>query len=356
VKAVALRLTPALLILGAMLVSVPLQQAQAHEDHFAGKWILNVVIPGAEPMVGLLEIVKEDDQWKAYVENGPAPFKVDGSKIEIEVDTRDRQGFRFKRLLIGELKDDKLSGVLHSVDILESAAEYGEDGSLWTAVREEAVPPRNSHATLEDFGGTWVGIRGVDFRKYTMDMTDSAKEWLSGYDARMDEAQKRCVSPGLVATATWIFPFEIIVSPKRLTMMYEVFGLSRRVFIDQTEMPEFYPESSMGYSQGRIEDGELIVETTLLTPSTRDFNGEPVGENTRIVERYFLTNDGNRLNMVMQQIDPDNYKRPPIRRRAWDKNNESLIFPFECDPDSFFRQLHDEGRMQEYIDRAPRRQ
>jgi hypothetical protein len=50
--------------------------------------------------------------------------------------------------------------------------------------------------------------------------------------------------------------------------------------------------------------------------------------------------------------DPENYNRPPIRRRAWDKNDEALIFPFECDPDSFFRQLYNEGRMQEYIDRA----
>ena len=72
-------------------------------------------------------------------------------------------------------------------------------------------------------------------------------------------------------------------------------------------------------------------------------------------ERYFLTNEGNRLNMIMEQHDPDNYHRPPIRRRAWDRDDSALILPFECDPDSFFRQLYDEGRMQEYIDRSYRR-
>jgi hypothetical protein len=122
--------------------------------------------------------------------------------------------------------------------------------------------------------------------------------------------------------------------------------------MDQADVPEFYPESSMGYSRGRFEDGELIVETTLQTATTRYFNGEPVSENTRIVERYFLTDDGDRLNLVMHMHDPDNYHRPPIRRRAWDRNDGALIFPFECDPDSFFRQLFSEGRMQEYIDRA----
>ena len=338
-----------------LLLVLCLSAAFANDDEFSGEWMLRIAAPGVVPYAGLLEIEREGDEWVAWIENGPAPVSIGGDKIELTLDTRDRQGFQFQRRLEGVVEDGRMSGVLHSVGILKTAAEYGEDGSPWTAVRMESIPPRNADHELEEFAGTWIGIRGVDLRKYTMDLTPSAREWFAGYDARMDEPQKRCVSPGLIATTTWIFPFEIIVGEKRLTMMYEVFGLTRRVFMKQTEMPEFYPESSMGYSQGRFENGELIIETTLLSPNTRDFNGEPVGENTRVVERYFLTNDGKRLNMIMEQHDPDNYQRPPIRRRAWDKDNGALIFPFECDPDSFFRQLYDEGRMQEYIDRSYRR-
>lgn len=341
----------ALLIASLGLVSA----AIADDDDFVGRWMLKIEAPGVVPYVALLEIEETDSGLVAHVENGPAPIVSDGNKIEVRVDSRDRQGFRFERLLRGEIDDQVLSGVVRTEGILETAAENGEDGSSWSAVRAETVAARDSSPfTLKDFDGTWVGIRGVDLRKYTMDLTPQGQDWVDAYDARMDEPQKRCVSPGLVAATTWIFPFEIIVSEERnrLTMLYEAFGLLRRVHLHQTEIPEFFPESSMGYSQGRFEDGELIVETTLLAARTRDFNGEPVGENTRIVERYFLTNDGNRLNLVMQMQDPDNYYRPPIRRRAWDRNDESLIFPFECDPDSFFRQLYSEGRMQEYIDRA----
>lgn len=343
-----------ILALVALLVA-GMQMTLADDNQFAGEWMLTIEAPNVVPYQGLLEISRQGDTWVAYVENGPAPIKIDGNKIVLTLDTRDRQGFQFERRLEGMLEDGKMSGVMHSVGILKTAAEYGEDGSPWRAVRLDSIPPRKSDHTIEDFEGTWVGIRGVDLRKYTMDLTPSAKEWHDGYDARMDEPQKRCVSPGLIATTTWIFPFEIIVSENRLTMMYEVFGLSRRVHMNQTEMPEFYPESSMGYSQGRMENGMLVIETTLLSANTRDFNGEPVGENTRVVERYFLSNDGNRLNMIMEQHDPDNYQRPPIRRRAWDKDLSALIFPFECDPDSFFRQLYEEGRMQEYIDRSYRR-
>ena len=328
--------------------------AIANEDEFIGQWMLTVEVPGAAALVGVLEIARHSNGLVAWVENGPAPITIDGYKIEVTIDSRDRQGFRFQRRLHGELVDGTISGVMRSADILQSAAEYGEDGSAWTAVRSDAVAAPAGGYTLKDFDGVWVGIRGVDMRKYTMDLTDNAKAWLDAYDARMDEPQKRCVSPGLVAATTWIFPFELIVSEERnrLTMLYEAFGLSRRVFMKQNEMPEFYPESSMGYSQGHLRNGELIIETTLLAASTRDFNGEPVSDSTRIEERYFLTNDGNRLNLVMHMHDPKNYHRPPIRRRAWDRNDETLIFPFECDPDSFFRQLFNEGRMQEYIDRA----
>jgi hypothetical protein len=326
----------------------------ASESDFIGEWMLNVEVPDAAPVVGVLEIRRQGDALVAWVENGPAPITIDGDKIAVTVDSRDRQGFKFHRVLEGELKDGAISGVISSLDMLQSAAEFGEDGSPWTAVRLDTIEHRSGGHSLKDFDGTWIGIRGVDFRKYTMDVTDAAKAWLAAYDARLDEPQKRCVSPGLVAATTWIFPFELIVSEERnrLTMLYEAFGLSRRVFMDQVEMPEFFPESSMGYSQGRIIDGELIIETKLLAASTRDFNGEPVSDETRIVERYFLTRNGNRLNLIMHMHDPKNYHRPPIRRRAWDRNDDALIFPFECDPDSFFRQLFSEGRMQEYIDRA----
>ena len=58
---------------------------------------------------------------------------------------------------------------------------------------------------------------------------------------------------------------------------------------------------------------------------------------------------------VITLYDPENYERPPIRRRAWHRDPEAEIYPYECDPDSFFRQLYEEGKMKEYMDRADRR-
>lgn len=329
--------------------------AAAADEDFAGSWLLTIDAPGVVPYEARLDIEVSDDGVRAWIENGPAPVTIEGDRITVRADSRDRQGFPFTRVLAGERINDRMTGTASIEGLADTAAEFGENDSPWSAVRfDQATDRVDRDATLADFHGTWVGVRGRDVRKYSMDLTTNGQAWVDAYDARMDEPQKRCVSPGLVAAVTWIFPFELLVTDagQRLTMLYEAFGLSRRVHMDADDLPEFFPESSMGYSTGRFDDGELVIETTLLSPSTRDFNGEPVSGSTRIVERYSLSDDKERLNLVMTMHDDENYRRPPIRRRAWERNDDALIFPFECDPDSFFRQLHDEERMQEYIDRS----
>lgn len=322
---------------------------------FAGSWRLEVRIP-ADPLIGLLELERSGDSWIAHVEGGPAPVVINGTHIEVSVDARDRQGFAFKRVLSGELRDGSMTGTLASVDVLETAAEFGENGSSWSATRWRDDPPAHAIKSAEELAGVWVPLRGRDFRKYTMDLTPAAKEWLAGYDARLDEPQKRCISPGLVAAVTWSFPFEIVAGPDRLIMLYEAYNLSRRVFLDDRDIPDYFPNSSMGYSNARLQNGELVVDTSLLMSGVRDFNGEPISDQATLEERYRLSEDGNRLTLVLTMNDPDNYLRPPIRRRVWTRQDDAVIYPFDCDPDSFFRQVFDEGRMEEYIKRSPRRQ
>jgi hypothetical protein len=340
--------------LGALLLCICVTSVFADSADFEGSWLLDVQVPAA-PLVGLLELQSTDDGWVAFVEGGPAPVEINDNHIEVLIDARDRQGYLFQRKLIGDLKNGVMTGTIESIDVLESAAEFGENGSPWSARHHTENPPEQRIKDVSELSGIWAPLRGVDFRKWTMALTPAAKEWHAGYDARMDEPQKRCVSPGLVAALTWSFPFEIVADKQKLVLLYEAFNLSRRVFLDGREDPEFFPNSSMGYSTGRLENGELVIETKLLTQTTRDFNGEPISENATTVERYRLSDDGNRLSLVLTLHDPENYERPPIRRRVWTRQDDAVIYPFECDPDSFFRQLFNEGRMQEYIDRTPRR-
>jgi hypothetical protein len=151
------------------------------------------------------------------------------------------------------------------------------------------------------------------------------------------------------------YPFEILASDNRLTFLYEVDSEVRRIFLDGRQPPEFLPHSGMGYSTGRWEGSALIIETTHLAANVRDFRGEPISENARLEEVYTLSDDGHRLSAVITLHDPENYERPPIRRRAWTRDPDTHIFPYECDPDSFFRQMYNEGMLEKYFERSRRR-
>ena len=58
---------------------------------------------------------------------------------------------------------------------------------------------------------------------------------------------------------------------------------------------------------------------------------------------------------VITLLDPDNYKVPPVRRREWVRDPATVILPYECDPDSFYRQMYDEGKLDMYFERSERR-
>ena len=54
--------------------------------------------------------------------------------------------------------------------------------------------------------------------------------------------------------------------------------------------------------------------------------------------------------------DPENYRRPITRHRAWRKTPQTTILEYDCDPYPFFRGLEIEGKLQEYWDRMRKRQ
>ena len=89
-----------------------------------------------------------------------------------------------------------------------------------------------------------------------------------------------------------------------------------------------------------VDDGDLgITEADMVELAGGPGSAASLGAGQTVVFYYQTTIDGQRLHFVHQRS----------------RNPDALLFPYECDPDSFFRQLYEEGRMQEYIDRAPRR-
>ena len=125
--------------------------------------------------------------------------------------------------------------------------------------------------------------------------------------------------------------------------------------MDGREAPEFFPPSGTGFSQGHWEGDHLIIETTHLNAGVRGYMGEVYSENTRMLERYWLNDDGT-LSGEMELQDPENFSRPPLQRTLWARQStDNVPYRGACDVDSFFRQIYKDELMQEYIDRSDRR-
>ena len=332
-----------------------------------GKWMLrldgadqlidNSITIGAPSdneaaIIGELSITKINDEWMGHVEGGPVEVKIENENIEILIDSRDLAGFVFFRRLSGKYSDDTMSGSF----TIEGTTENPEYGGIWRATRKE-VKTRNTASNPRDLSGIWTPAPGVDFRKYSMDLTEKAQAWHDDYIDHYDQPNVRCVSPGIVAIVAWgAYPFEVLNSDNRLTFLYEVDSEVRRIYLDEKEPPEYYPASGMGFSNGYWDGDELIIETQMLEGNVRDFRGEPISEGARMHERYSISEDGDTLSAVITLLDPDNYKQPPIRRRKWVKNPITEIYPYECDPDSFYRQMYNENKLDMYFERSHRRQ
>lgn len=321
------------------------------QSSLSGDWMLELENDGA-PIFGLFTLRKLDEAWVGHVEGGPVVVTVEDASIEILIDSRDLAGFVFNRRLSGNFADNSISGSF----TVESATEDPKPGGNWSAVRKSAERPRQPPQPI-DVSGIWTPAPGADFRKYSMDLTAMAQEWHNGYMMHYDQPNVRCVSPGIVAMVAWGgYPVEIISSENRLTFIYEVGSEVRRVFMDGKSPPEYYPPSPMGFSNGHWDGSELIIETQLLEANVRDFRGEPITEGARMHERYSFGEDGKTMSAVITLVDPGNYNMPPIRRRNWVRNPKTEMYPYECDPESFYRQMYEQEKLDMYFERSDRRQ
>jgi hypothetical protein len=312
-----------------------------------GKWRLEM-----EPdLVGLLELQDADGGIVGFVEGGPIEVEVDGEDIRMVVDSRDRSMRRFDRVLTGRISGDSLQGTF----IVEPAGAAQPQEGIWRAVPWEepddtsAVPPAPVNLT-----GMWGGASGRDLRKYRMDTTEQAEAFVTGYNANLDQPPMRCMSPGVVAIVGAPYLLEIVETEDRILFFHESFMQARHIYLDGRAPPDYYPNSRLGFSLGHWEGSTLVVETTHIKANVRDYRGEPVSENARVIERFWLEDAGQTLASVMTIDDPENYQQPPIRRTLRRRTSE-VPLPYECDPDSFFRQLYRENQLDEYFSRGDRR-
>ena len=132
--------------------------------------------------------------------------------------------------------------------------------------------------------------------------------------------------------------------PDRVNFTYEKDDVTRTVWLDgHGHQP---PRNGLlfmhGYSTGRYEGNQLVIETSRFTFDPEGFAGDainaPSSTQKRLIERYSRTADTLRLDLTAEDpvflLGPINYT---MELRA---TTEPLSLPWGCDPVAAQRNLH----------------
>lgn len=183
-----------------------------------------------------------------------------------------------------------------------------------TAVATAADAPR------PDFSGVWLPVAKESGRwptqpPLTAAMAAARARWNATnapIDVTRDDEYLSCmpyVLPQIISTITQ-YPFEIVATPQQMLVLTEVFGQVRRIHIDGPPAGDQLP-SHTGYSRGRWEGAQLVVETTHILPSNEGsrFASSPA---LRVVERLSLQQGttGRQLIDEVTVTDPAIYSQP----------------------------------------------
>ena len=146
-------------------------------------------------------------------------------------------------------------------------------------------------------------------------------------------AQSRCWPGGVPAQL--LFPAEpvfFIQTPKEVWMIWQRDAHVRRIYLDRPHSKNPKP-AWFGESVGRYENGELVVDTIGIAERPNSYVDNyrtPHTKNLHVVERFRVTENGNRLEARIRVDDPGTFNKPWSAQLRWRKVNRGSMIESIC--------------------------
>jgi hypothetical protein len=157
---------------------------------------------------------------------------------------------------------------------------------------------------------------------------EASAAWLAAFEATMtplgrqvraankpedDPKFLNCQPYGFVREITNPLPMQISRDGEHLLVRYEEWSLFRPIYMDGRAHPLQRTPSLLGHSVGRIENGELIVESAVVTPDLiSDSSQAGHSGDLTAVERYTLRDNPRRLELTFTLTDPMMFTQPLV--------------------------------------------
>jgi len=137
----------------------------------------------------------------------------------------------------------------------------------------------------------------------------------------LDEPDAHCLPQGVPKINSAPVPFKIVQTDKLVVLVYEAFNLWRQVFLDDRQWADDLNPSWLGFSKGRWEGDELVVETRGLNGKQwLDHGGLPTSDKLTVVERFRRPRFG-QLEIQLTINDPTYYTKP------WTATTNARLLP-----------------------------
>ncbi len=204
-------------------------------------------------------------------------------------------------------------------------------------------------AKSTDFSGVWrVRFKGDVLGRNrpdavvvnTLPVTPKGQAELDHFDPDQNP-EWDCSPQTLPEILGYPYPFEITrPNADTLVIRYEVNELVRTVHLNTTSHPANAAPSPLGYSIGRFDDGDLVIETASFS-HVRWGNGKGVdsSEKKATVERYTLGADGRTLTLHFTMTDPEYLTKPVTDEQTYNLNAGYKLQEYRCDPATARRHL-----------------
>jgi len=215
---------------------------------------------------------------------------------------------------------------------------------VWAAVSQPSKPALSStyaDPAQPDISGLWV-VTGAMYFAPDRAVPKLLGEYQTLYAKRtaafkagvaVDDTTAECLPAGIPHLLIVPYPFEIVQTPGRVTLLYEYDSAVRRVALGVTppEHPDADTATYNGDSYGHWEAGTLVIETVNIRADTQlDFSGVPHSDALRVTERL-RRKDASTLEDQITLTDPKAYAEPFTVTRVYRLRPKWKISEYVCE-------------------------
>ena len=209
-----------------------------------------------------------------------------------------------------------------------TAHGYGSDHSLFEpgTATKSAILFRTWASDLDAPDANPASL----FARFDWPLTESARQAAAQFNVVENTTTVGCTQKGMWAIMRQPFPIEFIDREDTIVLRIEEYDTVRTIHIRANVAADEQPRTLLGYSSGRWDGNTLVVETTRLSEPYHTNTGVPMGDSSKLVERFTPSADGSRLDYTLSITDPDSLTRPVEGKRSWVWRPGEQVMPFNC--------------------------